>query len=161
MDSSLQDWTAAVEASTREFVTTTLFQEAKLSDRLPKLPPEIYGAIISLANNSLEATLGVFSEPAGCQRLARSFLGLEDTAPVPEGEIADVLGEIANILAGSVKARIAGRVAGLKIGMPCFIQGGIHFPEPYEFSGMRACWGEIAVSWFLIVRDRRNRDESC
>lgn len=62
--------------------------------------------------------IGFVAAPAVAEVLARRMYGLADDAPLPEGDVRDALGELANIIAGATKAMVASTVGVLALGRP-------------------------------------------
>lgn len=81
--------------------------------------PGAYIAILS-PNNSVH--LGISAAPAECRALARALLGLRHEEPLSERDAVDGLSEVMNILAGKVKASMAGRDGHLQLGLPMYVR---------------------------------------
>lgn len=162
MKTPLKVWISAIEDTAHEFAATTLAQqECTLQEHSERLPEKIYGAFISLSNENLEAIIGVLGDPADCGRLAKAFLGMEENETLSDNEVADTIGELANILAGGIKAGVAGENPGLRINMPYFVNGAIQFQEPYKVSSMQALWREMKITLLLVLREARERGAAC
>jgi len=65
--------------------------------------------------------LGLSASPARCRALARALLGMHHTEPLSDRDVVDGLSEVMNILAGKVKASMAGRDGQLHLGLPMFV----------------------------------------
>ena len=87
--------------------------------------PGAYIAILS-PNNAVH--LGLSAGPNQCRALARALLGLRHDEDVSESDMVDGLSEVMNILAGKVKASMAGRDGQLHLGLPLFV------PNPIQAS---------------------------
>jgi hypothetical protein len=108
---------------------------AKGSLRFDPLPPGARGAAVSDAgpdagepgayiavlspNNAVH--LGLSARPEQCRAIARALLGLRSDEPLAEHDVVDGLSEVMNILAGKVKASMAGRDGQLHLGLPMFV----------------------------------------
>lgn len=88
--------------------------------------PGAYIAILS-PNNAVH--LGLSAGPTQCRALARALLGLRHDEDITESDMVDGLSEVMNILAGKVKASMAGRDGQLHLGLPLFV------PNPIQAGG--------------------------
>lgn len=88
--------------------------------------PGAYIAILS-PNNAVH--LGLSAGPTQCRALARALLGLRHDEDINESDMVDGLSEVMNILAGKVKASMAGRDGQLHLGLPLFV------PNPIQAGG--------------------------
>ncbi len=55
--------------------------------------------------------------------IAANMLGLDDSHELAEEEVCDAIGEIANMIMGSVKSRLAGTVDKLDVSIPSVVSG--------------------------------------
>ncbi len=69
------------------------------------------------------------AEGAG-EIIARSMLMLDEAEAVEDTAVKDALGEVANLVAGGFKARIADAVGSIDISVPTVICGQSIFPSP-------------------------------
>ena len=122
---SLAQWRAAVEGAAQEIATYALsFAGARVLDPVGlDRAAALIGAHIPLVGGGQAFDLALVSSPEGCQALSRAILCMSEGAPLRDAEVADAVGEIVNMLAGSVKRRIAGHGADLALGLPLFIHG--------------------------------------
>jgi len=88
--------------------------------------PGAYIAILS-PNNAVH--LGLSAGHGQCRALARALLGLRHDEELSESDVVDGLSEVMNILAGKVKASMAGRDGQLHLGLPMFV------PNPIRAGG--------------------------
>jgi hypothetical protein len=160
---SPQTWMGAVEESAREFVNTTFAkQECAVLDQILPMPEAVYGAFVSLTGKTAEAILGVFGDPLDCHRVAGDFMGLQEDEAVTDDDAAGIMAEIANILAGGVKLRVAGLFPGLRIGIPYFLNGALQIQKPIEVTAMRMRWGASHISFALVIRKHAEEgDPAC
>ena len=72
-----------------------------------ELPASVAGAFLPLTTSDLNVQIGLFAEEAGCITLARTLLGMEPEDELEFGsDVFDCMGEVANVLAGSLKTRM-------------------------------------------------------
>ncbi len=55
--------------------------------------------------------------------IARSMMMMEADEEIEEGEIKDAIGEIANLVLGGLKSRVAGTVGEIKVSVPTVVKG--------------------------------------
>jgi chemotaxis protein CheX len=59
-----------------------------------------------------------------CARIiARNMLALEPEAPVSDGEVCDAIGEVANMVMGSIKSRLQDTYSAIEVSIPSVITG--------------------------------------
>ncbi|TMQ08463.1 MAG: chemotaxis protein CheX [Deltaproteobacteria bacterium] len=121
----LAQWRAAVEVAAREIATYALsLPGAVVQDPVGiECTAKMIGAHIPLVGCGQGFDLALLSSPEGCRALSRAILGRPEAAVLRDSEIADAVGEIVNMLAGSVKRRLAGQRTELVLGLPIFIHG--------------------------------------
>jgi chemotaxis phosphatase CheX-like protein len=122
---SLAQWRTALEAAAKEIAAYALsLPSATVGDPVGlEHAVAMIGAHIPLVGGGQAFDLALVSSPTGCQALSRAILGLPDTAPLRDAEVADAVGEIVNMLGGTVKRRLAGIGAELVLGLPLFLHG--------------------------------------
>ncbi|HEY0477455.1 MAG TPA: chemotaxis protein CheX [Kofleriaceae bacterium] len=122
---SLAHWRAAVEGAASEIAAYALsFSSATVLDPVAlERATTMVGAHIPLVGGGQAFDLALVASPASCQALSRAILCMKDGAPLRDAEVADAIGEIVNMLAGSVKRRLAGRGSELVLGLPIFLHG--------------------------------------
>lgn len=122
----LEPWIVALVEATDELATTSLgYEGAKVVDSSGELPTGMSGSHIALIGDAESAQVGIVASEEGCGILARTLLGMEPGDELSEADMADVIAEIINIIAGGVKSRMVSIDASVKLGLPVFIQGRI------------------------------------
>lgn len=146
--------TAAVEA-TLEMAGPVLGCEARSLGANPfAARAERPGAYIGLTGPDESVQIGLVSRPEGLQALAKAMLGMfPDDEDLPPSDVADAVGEIANIFAGGVKCRMLPRYGSLTLGLPLFIHGYIEPTEKLSIQGVDLQIGDIEAS-LLVIRGR-------
>jgi len=82
-----------------------------------------YGSSIALTEPGGGYNLMLVGDQESCKVLTRKLFFLEEGTPVDGEEMADALGELVNIAAGTVKSRCGGEDRDLQLGLPLFITG--------------------------------------
>lgn len=99
-------------------------EHCPIIDDRHQTPAEVHGAYVPLNNGQSVVQVGIFSNKDGVRRLARALLQMEEDEIDPDpAEIADAVGEIANVLAGAAKARREDIDANLNLGSPVVVDG--------------------------------------
>lgn len=124
---SITEWMQALNDAMGEIATTALglsgFEIVRTSHAVPA---GLEGAYLALVGQEDSIQIGLASNAEGCQLLAKSLLGMAPEDPDMEpGDLADAMGEIVNISAGGIKARVHGKVPPIKIGLPIFVTGSV------------------------------------
>lgn len=113
--------------------------------------PGAYIAVLS-ANNAVH--LGLSARPEQCRALARALLGLRGDEPVAERDVVDGLAEVMNILAGKVKASMAGRDGQLHLGLPMFVANPIRAGGDSETASVDVRLGPVECTLRVYRRQR-------
>ncbi|MHC4425098.1 MAG: chemotaxis protein CheX [Planctomycetota bacterium] len=71
----------------------------------------------------LEGCLAICCSVACARTIALNMLGMEQTEDLAEEEIADAMGEVANMVMGSVKSRIQETAGNLNVSIPTVVRG--------------------------------------
>lgn len=72
---------------------------------------------------SVEGCLGVSCSLNCAQLIARNMLGSNSGETIPEEEVVDAMGEVANMVLGAVKARLAESVGEIQVSIPTVVSG--------------------------------------
>jgi chemotaxis protein CheX len=155
VSASLVEWSAALVEATRTLASTTLGLEVTpdADGPAPRGSPA-EGSYVALVGEGTSLQIGLSASPDGCQRLSRAFLAMpEEEGDLPEGDVADALGEMANILAGDVKRRMAERDPALKLGLPIVVRGRVQATERMETAVAALRIGDVQAE-ALVLRDR-------
>jgi hypothetical protein len=122
---TLAQWRIAVEGAAVEIATYALsFPGAVVQDPVGlECASAMIGAHIPLIGGGQAFDLALVASGDGCQALSRAILGASIGTALRDAEVADAVGEIVNMLAGSVKRRMAGLGAELELGLPLFLHG--------------------------------------
>ena len=116
----IQEWLDTLRAASAELAKSSLRFDPHQPPPAPAESGEP-GAYIAILSPHNAVHLGLSARPAQCRALARALLGLRTDQPVSEHDVVDGLSEVMNILAGKVKASMAGRDGQLHLGLPMFV----------------------------------------
>ncbi len=72
---------------------------------------------------SLEGCLTICCNTPCAQAIARNMLGMDTTEQLAEEDTCDAIGEIANMVMGSVKSRLADSIGDLQVSIPIVVNG--------------------------------------
>lgn len=122
---TLGHWRAAVEGAATEIATRALsFPGAIVHDPVGlERSVALIGAHIPLVGGGQAFQMALVSSEDGCEALSRAILCKSTGPALRQAEIVDAIGEIVNMLAGSMKRRLAGHGAHLALGLPIFVHG--------------------------------------
>lgn len=125
MTATLDDWIGAAELSVGEVATTALsFARVERASADSPEPGSLFGAYVPLVATGCQVQVGVVAELQACRALARSLFGMDPDAEFEaDGDVADALGEIANMVAGCMKSHMNERAPGLNTGLPLCVAG--------------------------------------
>lgn len=155
MSVPLTDWLDAAEAVFAEIAETALgFETTERLSRKDKMPREYPGAYVPLLTDTVSLQVGIAGTLQNCQEIARALLCMEPEEELSHADMADALGEIANIAAGALKGRMANRYQSMSLGLPIFFNGAIEPTEKLEFAVTEMHLGTIPVS-AVVVQHRQ------
>lgn len=142
----LDDWMKATVDAAAEFSTTTL--EAPLSTlESSNLPLDLTGCFVALVGEEGSLQIGLASDSSGCMTLAKALFASEED--LPDNDVGDALGEIANIVAGGVKKRMAGQVP-LALGLPIVMEGHIRLTDRQQIVQLDVSLGDVPTRLLIV-----------
>lgn len=117
----------------KEVFETMVFMPVTIGEPTQKVkgfPTGFISGTISLNADDLSGNLSlVFGLPLAT-KIFRSMMGMDESTPVNQQEINDVVGELANMTAGGAKSRLQEKEVHFKIGLPTVVVGENHYLEP-------------------------------
>ena len=149
------EWRNAVEGAAHELATRALslpgvtVETAVSADRANSM----IGAHIPLVGGGQAFDLSLVASPEGCRSLARAILCMAEGAALRDAEVADAVGEIVNMLAGSVKRRLSAQCADLVLGLPLFIHGYIEPSDRLQVIALPTRFG--AIETMVLIAGQR------
>ena len=149
----IQEWLTTFRSAADELARTSLrFDPNPAPARAAESgEPGAYIAILS-ENNSVH--LGISAPPAECRALARALLGLRHDEPLSDHDAVDGLSEVMNILAGKVKASMAGKDGQLSLGLPMYVQSPIQGGHGQEAVTAETKLGPVGCTLRVYRRKR-------
>lgn len=141
-------WLTAARAAAQEFASTTL--GLVLTEAVPgsEMPEDLTGCFVALVGDEDSIQIGFATNASGCQCLAKALFASE--AELPNEDVYDALGEIANILAGGVKMRLASAHSQLAIGLPIVMEGHLRVTERQVLVAEDFLLDQVAIRLLIL-----------
>lgn len=125
---------------------------------LPKaeVPGNLCGVYIPLLTDRYALHLGLLGQHESCRRLAQALLGMgADETIGDDAELFDAIGEIVNMMAGEVKARVS-ETTKLSLGMPLALSGKV-FPSAGASSTQGVLQLDAEEMWLVLTGQQSSR----
>jgi CheY-specific phosphatase CheX len=147
---------SALIGAAEEVTATVLGWETNgLEARPCPFPADDSGGYIALIGKG-SLYIGVSADSEGCQAMTRALLAMEPEEADPSNEdVADALGEIANVLAGMVKTTMAAHDPSLKLGLPIVVHGQVERGTDSEMAVSKVSLGPVEAR-LIVLRDSLN-----
>ena len=149
----IEEWLKTFRAASDELAKHSLRFDPLPTPGAPDEPGEP-GAYIAILSPHNAVHLGLSATPERCRALARALLGLRHSEPVSEHDVVDGLSEVMNILAGKVKASMAGRDGQLHLGLPMFVANPIRSGGDSESTSEQVRLGPVECTLRVYRRQR-------
>jgi CheY-specific phosphatase CheX len=148
----LAEWVDALVAAANQLATESLgFEEGEVVATETTLGSLVSGSLIALVGNQHSVEVGLCATQDNCVSLARAFLGMEpEDGDLSKADMDDALGEMANVLAGALKARMDGRVPAMQLGLPIVFQGLLGASTSAEVMVVHIRWQDVGAQTVLI-----------
>ena len=112
-----------VLAAAEEVFGTMIFMDVKeSSEQRSNTEDDTILGLITFKGD-LEGCLGIYCNLSCAKAIALNMLGMEPTGELAKAEICDALGEVANMVMGSIKTRLQETIANLDVSIPAVISG--------------------------------------
>jgi CheY-specific phosphatase CheX len=151
---AVSQWYEAIGAAATEIATFALgFESATVGP--PVDPMEVRGLVgphISLLGGPSALEFALAGTMDDCRRVAAAMLQSDDPSSLSESDVADAVGEILNMFAGSMKRRMASNGVDLELGLPVFVVGHVRPTEHISVTPLQARFGPIRM--FVVVIGR-------
>ncbi len=147
------DWTRLAIECAAALANTTLgmpFEVESLAAPEP-VPQEGIGAYVAIVGEVVRVEIGIAANYDTCQLLAQALFG--DDTPLPEPDVVDAMGELANIIAGGVQGGMTPLFPGLTLGLPLVVQGRVQATEHQVIARVAIRLG-TERAWLLVLRSR-------
>ncbi len=150
------EWRTAVEGAARELATNALSMPgATVKDAVgAERASAMIGAHLPLVGGGKAFDLSLVSSPEGCRSLARAILYMAEGAPLRDAEVADAMGEMVNMLGGSIKHRMSAQASDLVLGLPLFIHGYIEPSDRLQVIALPTNLGPIET--MVVIAGQRS-----
>jgi chemotaxis phosphatase CheX-like protein len=149
----IEEWLTTLRAASAELAKHSLRFDPQPAPAASEEPGEP-GAYIAVLSPHNAVHLGLSATPARCRALARALLGLRHNEPLTEHDVVDGLSEVMNILAGKVKASMAGRDGQLHLGLPMFVANPIRSGGDSEATSAQVRLGPVECTLRVYRRQR-------
>lgn len=99
-------WSFRNAANALEQLVRELLPRAKpaATQLVPRIAAHMGGATVRVSSCDGERFVGMFADPSGQAQLARALLQLDERAELAQETLEDCMGELANMVAGNLKA---------------------------------------------------------
>ena len=113
----------------------------------------LVGSYVSLVGKVYVLQLGICSNENGLKAIAGMMMGMKpaESGALTEDELADAIGEIGNILCGSVKKKLASKDASLQIGIPILVRGQVEVSSSIQSMDSDVSVGEVPVRMVVLL----------
>ncbi|MEJ5260274.1 MAG: chemotaxis protein CheX [Anaerohalosphaeraceae bacterium] len=142
----------------KEVFETMIFMEIE-----PSAQASIDESALSLLGTitfkgDIEGCMGInLSWPCG-QTIARNMLALEPDAEVSQQEVCDAVGEVANMVMGSIKSRLQDMYPDIAVSIPTVVTGrelNSNLGEGAEKVAVPVCLNEEFTAVFILLYRRK------
>lgn len=148
---SLDVWLGAVEEGLREVAREAMgMSDLEVTKRTAVIPEQMPGAFIPLMAPEESVQVGLVSTPEGAQKMARAMLQMGAGEALSQADLADALGEAANILAGFVKRNMQVHLKSVQLGLPLYVNGHLETTERVRAMVTHLQMGEIPVAVVVL-----------
>ncbi|MGV0950232.1 MAG: chemotaxis protein CheX [Azonexus sp.] len=149
---ALTEWMDALVGAANQLAMESLsFEEGEVVATETSLRSLVSGSLIALVGNQNSVEVGLCATEDNCVNLARALLGMEpEDEELSRADLDDALGEMVNIMAGALKARMDGRVPAMQIGLPIVFQGMLGASTNAEVMVVHMRWQDVEAQTVLI-----------
>jgi len=120
----ISSWSTALFDAVQDLAEDMLGGAKVVSkEQKQEMPDVLLGAFIQVVCAEGPVLLGLTGTPANCDGLARLMLGMALDEPIEELDSFDAIAEMINIIAGSLKTKLATTVGNIELGLPVFLSG--------------------------------------
>jgi len=106
----------------KEVFETMAFMSVEKADDSQRVEGNAIMGVITF-QNGLKGCLTVYCNLLCARTIARNMLGMEPDEEIEDEEIKDAIGEVTNMVMGSVKARIQDGGNSLQVSIPTIVKG--------------------------------------
>ena len=149
---ALTEWVDALVGAANQLAMESLgFEEGEIVATETSLGSLVSGSLVALVGNQNSVEVGLCATEDNCVNLARAFLGMEpEDEDLSRSDLDDALGEMTNIMAGALKARMNGLVPSMQLGLPIVFQGLLGASTSAEVVVVHLRWQDVEAQSVLI-----------
>jgi chemotaxis protein CheX len=114
--------TALMEAAKEVFETMVFVNIGRTDPPVADIGAESLLSTITFKGN-IEGCLGVCCNKDCAKIIALNMLGMDPSEEIGVGEICDAMGEISNMVMGSVKSRVQNIITNIEVSIPSVVSG--------------------------------------
>ena len=111
-----------IEAVKEVFETMIFMDVEKVSDDNQKIGGETIMGIITF-QNGIKGCLAIHCSQACARAIAINMLGMEPSDEIDDNGVKDAIGEVTNMVMGSVKSRVQDDVNTIQVSIPTIVKG--------------------------------------
>jgi CheY-specific phosphatase CheX len=149
-------WLEAIEASFAEIASTSFaVDHFEVTARHESPPPQMSGAYLGLLASDCSVQIGIAASMDCCRGLARALFQMSPGDTVPDGDVADAVCEVANMLGGGVQRRVR-ETSEVRLGLPTFFHGPVQPTDRLGVAVSEFRAGDMAGA-LLVVHPRSRR----
>jgi chemotaxis protein CheX len=113
----------ALLSGAKEVFETMIFMDLEgTSEPAEKIEGDALLGTITFTGN-VEGCLAICCHMPCAKVIAANMLGMEPTEEIGKDEISDAVGEVANMVMGSVKSRVQDKTGNLEVSVPSVVSG--------------------------------------
>lgn len=146
-----------LESSTQEIFSEMLGINAQRHAESQRIAIACHGSRLELMINGYPYEIGILSEAEGANTIANLMYGLDDELWSSD-EIVDAMGEMANLIAGRVKAKLSRDDIKIELSTPQSLDGGFADKQLLEFHDSTI---EFSVFMDMVKPKELNKNECC
>lgn len=116
-------YSETVLEAAKEVFETMIFMEIELAEATsePQETSSIQGSITF--KGALEGCLVIALSESCAKVVGRNMLALEPEAPISQEEVCDAIGEVSNMVMGSIKSRLQDSCPDIEVSIPSVVTG--------------------------------------
>ena len=150
---TLNEWLEAALQATEEVANTSFgWESSQIEENVSLISVDFSGSYIAMIGEQSILQVGLTTSHENCYSLAQGMLGIDDSdQALTDSDVADAMGELVNILAGGIKARMSHSEPLLKLGLPMVVHGRVELPDRMETTVAKLQFGPVQI-FLLILR---------
>ncbi len=151
-----QEWLSEALTAAFMLTITNLGLEKYQVQRIVHTFPnnDIAGAYMPLIGDDDAVLIGLLSDTAGLESIARAFLQLPAEEALDWSMTVDSIKEVLNVLSGMVKTQLFKQKTNFKINLPFFVDGYIEVTDKQEAAAALIEMGNAQT--YLVIIKRKN-----